>query len=354
MKNLFWNAAQRRVRAAWRLLLALTIFYVLLIVLSGIGAAVALPLLLGRDQLNALLAGGVSSAMLAQLTGMPAFLLISSLASLFAMLAASLVAALLLDRRRFADFGFHFSRGWWLDFAFGLALGAALMCGIFLVERAAGWVSVTGLFFTATPGQPFALALLTPLAIFVCVGIYEELLSRGYLLRNVAEGIRFGPISPIMAVVVAWLVSSAVFGLMHGNNPNATAISTANLVVAGLFLGIGYILTGELAIPIGIHMTWNFFQGNVFGFPVSGTNFSSATFIAIRQGGPAAWTGGAFGPEAGLMGIFAMLLGAALVALWVRTRRGRLTLCAPLAVYERTPSSASKVLDSQIPGSLRP
>jgi membrane protease YdiL (CAAX protease family) len=80
----------------------------------------------------------------------------------------------------------------------------------------------------------------------------------------------------------------------------------------GLFLGLSYILTGDLAIPIGIHIAWNFFEGNVFGFPVSGVD-SHLSLIATGQTGPIAWTGGTFGPEGVLVGILAALLGMLLV-----------------------------------------
>jgi hypothetical protein len=96
---------------------------------------------------------------------------------------------------------------------------------------------------------------------------------------------------------------------------------------------MGVLLTGELAIPIGVHITWNFFQGNVFGFPVSGSDFSIATFISIEQGGPGLWTGGVFGPEAGLLGLAAILLGGALTIVWVRWRNGQARLRAELAKY---------------------
>ena len=134
--------------------------------------------------------------------------------------------------------------------------------------------------------------------------------------------------------MIATLLSSAVFGLLHLGNPNAGFISTFNIFVAGaLLFALGVLLTGELAIPIGVHITWNFFQGNVFGFPVSGIEFRMATFISIQQGGPELWTGGAFGPEAGLLGLAAILLGGALTATWVRWRSGRARLRTQLAEY---------------------
>ncbi|MGC9358598.1 MAG: CPBP family glutamic-type intramembrane protease, partial [Anaerolineae bacterium] len=123
------------------------------------------------------------------------------------------------------------------------------------------------------------------------------------------------------------------FGLAHVLNPNTTVVSTLNLMLSGIFLGLGYVLTGDLALPIGLHITWNFFQTNVFGFAVSGMA-STTSFIVIEQQGPWLWTGGQFGPEAGLMGIGAMIVGSALTLLWVSWRRGKIHLKHDLARYE--------------------
>lgn len=258
-------------------------------------------------------------------------LVAGAIVTLIAVALSMWLAARFIDRRRFADFGFHMNQSWWADLGFGLLLGALLMAAIFLLQWAAGWVTVVGTFQTAIPGQPFALALLQPIVLFLCIGIYEEMLARGYLLLNLSEGLNLRSIGPRGAVLLAWLLSSAIFGLGHAINPNATFLSTANLVLAGLLLGLGYVLTGQLALPIGLHITWNLFQGTVFGFPVSGLHLSQATLIAIEQRGPDLLTGGAFGPEGGLLGTAGTLLSAMLLLLWVRRRRGDAAIQVALA-----------------------
>jgi membrane protease YdiL (CAAX protease family) len=233
-----------------------------------------------------------------------ALFFIGSLSSLLSTFFSVWLAGRFLDRRPFVDFGFRLDGGWWLDFTFGLALGALLMTTIFLAELGLGWVTVEGAFETVEPGTRFALAILLPAVIFVCVGVYEEL---------------------------AWVLSSIFFGALHAANPNASTVSTLNVAMAGLMLGFGYVLTGELAIPIGLHITWNFFQGSVFGFPVSGLQPVGTTFLSTEQSGPTLWTGGPFGPEAGLLGPAAMILGGLLIALWVRLRSGKLSIHTPIA-----------------------
>lgn len=176
------------------------------------------------------------------------------------------------------------------------------MMVIFLIELAAGWIIITGTFQNSFKGISFANGLFQTVILFFCVGICEELFFRGYQLRNLAEGLNHPRIGSRAALVSGYTLSSLSFGLLHIGNPYASVLSTINIFIAGLFLGLGYILTGELSIPIGIHITWNFFQGNVFGFPVSGTT-PIVSFIAIQQRGPDLITGGAFGPEAGFLGL---------------------------------------------------
>ena len=332
MKNPFWNGRQARLRAFWRLLIQGILFTLGLVAVSVVvGILGALWLVLRLGDLSQF--AGDPARLGATLAAHPAVRALSALGVLAVALASVWLAGRFLDRRPFAGFGFHLSRGWWRDLGFGLALGAALMAAIFLIEWGLGWVTITTT-LQAAGGSPLLPALALALLSFLSVGIYEELLSRGYALRNLAEGLNSRPLGPRGAVVAAWLISSLGFGLLHIANPNASLTSTAALMLAGLFLGLGYVLTGELAIPIGLHITWNFFQGNVFGFPVCGGR-AGPTLIAISQAGPDPWTGGAFGPEAGLLGIAAILVGSGLIVGWVRWRCGRVGLTEGLAEYTR-------------------
>lgn len=333
---LVWNSQERRLRALWRILLQLLIF----LVLSGIpGALVATVILLVTHGFKSLSISGVPFAWL-QVT--------SAMVSLIAILLSLLIAGKVMDRRPFADFGFHLGRNWWVDLGFGLALGAFLMFLIFGIEYIAGWVRVEGRYQSNIDGLTFPVGLALSVVLFLCVGIYEEALSRGYHLRNFAEGLAFPTLSAKKALILGWLFSSVVFGVLHLANPGASLLSTVNITVAGLLLGLGFVLTGELAIPIGLHITWNFFQGNVFGFPVSGTT-PLASFLAIEQSGPALFTGGVFGPEAGLVGLFAMLVGGVLIVLWVQRRYGSAVLQERLAAYmpgARTHEAAATVAEA--------
>ena len=319
--RLFFDERAGRLRAPWRLLLQYLIYTVAISLFVDLLATALLVAGPGSS-------GGLDTSVLA---GSPLLPLISGVAGLGGALLSVWLAGRFLDRRAFAEYGLHLSRGWWLDLFFGMALGALLMTAVFVVELGLEWVTVTGVFESGLPGTPFGPALLVPAVLFLCVGFYEELVSRGYQLRNAAEGLNLPGVGPRGAVLLAWALSSAFFGYLHSANPNATPLSTIIVALAGLMLGFGYVLTGELAIPIGLHVTWNFFQGAVFGFPVSGLNIAGATFLSIDQGGPALWTGGPFGPEGGLLAPAAMAVGILLTALWVRLRRGEVAVHAPLA-----------------------
>jgi uncharacterized protein len=227
--NLFWNAPERRLRAGWRLL----VFLVMLLVVAAVEGRVRVGLA-GRfpDLYEDLIRALVFALLIA---------------------AALYLASRVLDHRRMSDYGFHFSRKWWTDLGFGLVLGALLLFGVLAVELAAGWVTVTGSFAPA-PGQPFVATILVGVVAVAAVAFGEEAAYRGYPIKNLAEGIAKARRGMVIAVVIP----AVFFGLAHVTNENATWLSVFNIVIFGLLFGTGYVLTGELALPIGLHFVWDF------------------------------------------------------------------------------------------------
>ena len=143
----------------------------------------------------------------------------------------------------------------------------------------------------------------------ILIGWWEEIVFRGYLLQNMAEG---------MGLRTAVLLSCILYGLVHAANPNAGLLSTSIIVLFGFLRIYGYLATKQLWLSIGMHVGWNFFQGPVFGYAASGQN-SSLTLFQHTEIGPAWLTGGAFGPEASLITI--PVLALALGAMWAWSQR---------------------------------
>ncbi len=191
--------------------------------------------------------------------------------------------------------------------AVGFVFGAVYMSALMAVLLVAGWYRLR-----PAGGIPFV-GLALALLVFFGVGFAEEVLFRGLLFPFVER--RAGSL-------LALTSSALVFGLGHVFNPNATLLAGVAIAVeAGILFAAVYMLTQNLWVPIGLHWSWNLFEGPVYGTPVSGLDEWPSLFAA-REVGPDLWTGGRFGPEAGLA---CMLLGTALglLLLWAAYRRGR-------------------------------
>ena len=311
IKSHFWNDEQGRLRAAYRILIQLTLFFILM---KGLSALLGIPSEITSD--------------LPLLT----FLSVAGV-RLFRVLISVWLGGRFLDRRPFADFGLHLNKKWWQDLCFGLGLGILLIGSVFLIELTAGWVTISEILYSVNSQQTFILPFIVFVILFVCVGYSEELFYRGYHLTNIAEGFNIKSIGPKYAIGIAIFISSILFGIFHLGSPGATPISIAIIFLWAILSGLAYVLTGRLAISIGAHITWNLFQGNVFGFPVSGTTFPADTvsLFSIIQSGPELWTGGEFGPEGGLVGLFVVLVGILLIFAWARFREGKISLASHVA-----------------------
>jgi membrane protease YdiL (CAAX protease family) len=292
--RIFWNPAEERLRALWR------------IAIHAIGAAGLglLPIVLIAEPLTMLHRRGLFLPGLQHDAYDRVINMIVGPLLAFAIVASVILAARWLDHRPLRDFGVTIDRKWWMTLGLGFAVGAGLTAFVFGLEYGMGWVRVTGTWRRNVADVSLSLALSFSLVKVLCVGVYEEFVSRGYWLRNISEGL-----NPAAGAII----SSAIFAALHATNENASFLSTAGLFINGLLFVSALRATGRLSCPIGLHISWNLFQGAVFGFPVSGDK-EGASLIAIQQLGSTIMTGGDFGPEAGVVGIAASLIGIGLFA----------------------------------------
>jgi hypothetical protein len=293
LAQIFISPDERRLRAGWRLLLQSIILLILLTLVSI--AVLIVSFVVGQD-LNLL----------------QPLSLVNLLPATIAMTLSVWIARRLFDRRSFISLGLRFDSLALPDVVVGFLIAGVMMGVIYAIEAAAGWLRFEGWAWQTIPAGTVALGLLSGLLAFTLVGFQEELLHRGYILQNVRDG---------MGLRWGLLLSSGIFALMHLGNPNATWYSTLpGLAAAGLFLAFGWVRTRQLWLSIGVHIGWNFFEGIVFGFPVSGIDVVG--LIRQTPTGPVYLTGGPFGPEAGLLLVPALAVGVALI--WLHTR-GRLS-----------------------------
>jgi membrane protease YdiL (CAAX protease family) len=216
-----------------------------------------------------------------------------------------------LDKQPIESLGLKLNLQALFDVLTGIGITFVQMGLIFLVMLGLDWLTFIGFAWEFDPVGLVVKNTLLFFIIFILVGWNEELLSRGYHLQTIASGLNL-----FWGVVI----SSAVFGLLHFGNPDATWVSITGIFFAGVLFAYAYIRTRQLWLPIGLHLGWNFFEGVVFGFPVSGLDIYPLTRIEVT--GPVLWTGGAFGPEAGLIVLPSLILGALLIYLYTTKRQG--------------------------------
>jgi membrane protease YdiL (CAAX protease family) len=286
LKTIFLSPDETRLRAGWRLAIHTIGYNILLICIA---LPLSIPILLLKIS--------------------PENLLLNQAIALFAIAPSVFLARHFLDKRSLTSLGLKLDFWLPLDILAGILIAFLMMGLIFLIEWWLGWASVEGFAWQTDAISTVILNMLQYLGIFILVGWNEELLFRGYRLQNLSDGL-----NPVWGV----LLSSLWFGIAHLANPNTNAkfFVATGIFLAGVFLAYGYISTKQLWLPIGLHIGWNFFEGVGFGFPVSGLDIYHLTRISVS--GPELWTGGAFGPEAGLILLPGLLLGTALIFTYAR------------------------------------
>lgn len=180
----------------------------------------------------------------------------------------------------------------------GLSIGALAFTFVFIVFNYFELMSIKH--FSWNIGNIYVTAIG-----FVLMAIMEELISRSFFI----SGLKIYLKSTSLIIII----TAIFFSIAHMFNNGVTFLSSLSTFVGGIMYAYAFIKTKNIWLPIGLHFSWNFFQGCIYGFPVSGLKFEGLYEINIF--GSDIWTGGQYGPEGGLIGIFARIF--VIIALWI-------------------------------------
>ncbi len=298
--NIFINPTEHRLRSGWRLLIhSILVFLFTFVIGTGL---VIVSSFLKLINLQSISENPLASNSLLTLS--------SEFAFACGVTLATLIARRWLDRRSFRSLGFYFKWGGLGEIMVGFLVAGLMMGLIFGIEWGLGWVEFSGFGWQFEDFDTFFINCIVVLILFILVGWTEELLSRGYHLQNLSEGLNR-----------TWGIglTALIFALLHISNPGYSFEAFIGLFISGVFFCYAYFQRGNLWLPIGLHIGWNFFEGTVFGFQVSGLT-NMPTIIRQSTSGISWVTGGEFGPEAGLILLPGIILGVILVWIWGRLK----------------------------------
>lgn len=266
------TARQPLIKQGWLRVLLFCIAYLVLTILMAVPVS-ALVLLIHKDEIK-------QGAKIEELMNGD-YLWISILIALIVSIIVVFIFRKFIDRKNVLSLGFRIPNqadAWTGFFLAPAMLGIGTL--ILYLSKHLRWTDIT---FSGR-------SLFFELGLMLFVAIYEEVVFRGYILSNLMESFNKW---------IALLLSALLFTLFHIINPGIGFIPMLNIFLAGILLGINYIYTKNLWFAILFHLAWNFFQGPVLGYKVSGVNL--ATLLQTELNGDLLLTGGDFGFEGSVL-----------------------------------------------------
>ena len=219
-----------------------------------------------------------------------------------------------------------------------VGLGAVLGTAAILVIVGLVW-AVGGVRLELDPARS-AGALVYGVYLFTCVALFEEILFRGFVLQRLIDG---------AGVWIAQLALALLFASAHWGNPGmegpTQVIAMLDLALGAILFGLAFLRTRSLALPVGLHLGWNWAQGHLLGFGVSGIDYPG-WFRPVFLGLPEWLTGGEFGPESSVFAVVVDLV--MIVALW----KWRGTPAARQPVPQRQPAEPLYFVEAPAPAKL--
>ena len=204
-----------------------------------------------------------------------------------------------IEKNALSSLGFV-KRNWLKYLAWGILLSLLQMGVIALVYQVSG----IGSFVLNELSLEPLLFILGLLPFWLLQGGTEEVATRGWLLTRIAARTN---------LPLAIAISSSLFGFLHLGNSGVTFLSVLNIVLDGVLAGLLLIYTDSIWLVVAQHGTWNYVQGNLLGFQVSGTGADASIFSFTMGSGPDWLTGGAFGAEGSIITTLVLLVSLVIV-----------------------------------------
>jgi len=206
-----------------------------------------------------------------------------------------------IEKNSLSSLGFV-KRNWLKYLGWGILLSLLQMGMIALVYQVGG----IGTFELNELSLEPILFILGLFPFWLLQGGTEEVATRGWLLTRIAARSN---------LPLAIAISSSLFGILHMGNAGVTFLSVLNIILDGVLAGLLFIYTDSIWLVVAQHGTWNYVQGNLLGFQVSGTGADASIFSFTMGSGPDWLTGGAFGAEGSIITTLVLLLSVLIVYL---------------------------------------
>lgn len=206
-----------------------------------------------------------------------------------------------IEKNSLSSLGFV-KRNWLKYLAWGILLSLLQMGVIALVYQVCG----IGTFELNELSLEPILFILGLFPFWLLQGGTEEVATRGWLLTRIAARTN---------LPLAIVISSSLFGILHMGNAGVTYLSVLNIILDGVLAGLLFIYTDSIWLVVAQHGTWNYVQGNLLGFQVSGTGADASIFSFTMGSGPDWLTGGEFGAEGSIITTLVLLVSVVIVYL---------------------------------------
>ena len=204
-----------------------------------------------------------------------------------------------IEKNSLSSLGFV-KRNWLKYLGWGILLSLLQMGMIALVYQVGG----IGTFELNELSLESILFILGLFPFWLLQGGTEEVATRGWLLTRIAARAN---------LPLAILISSSLFGILHMGNAGVTFLSVLNIILDGVLAALLFIYTDSIWLVVAQHGTWNYVQGKLLGFQVSGTGADASIFSFTMGDGPDWLTGGAFGAEGSIITTLVLLVSLVIV-----------------------------------------